>query len=433
MITELNWDNKVVNNWTKWNFKENESDQILIISKKLKIILILFFIIFLILINLKIIEVLSLAEGKIIPQGRIKYVQHLEGGIVEQILTKEGAKVAINEPLVVLSKKKASSEFEEINSRLKSIELSILRVESQKQSKKSIVIPDDKKKIFDDDLIKSENELFESRRKAINSEIKSKKASIDKANKNLKNLNKRLKLVKEQEAISQKLLEVEATNRLKHLEILRERQEVEGSIDEQQSIIDLSKNDLEKVRNNYLEELNIELSQYKKQKEELNKRIEKYSDSLNRTILKSPVSGTVKLISVNSKGAIVAPGVTVVEIVPENEKLIIEAKLPLSEIGYVDKDLEAKIRLNTAEGSRFRSIKGKVVFVGADRISGKDEEGFYLVKVETSENSFSRSNEEYKLFSGVPVMVGIITGKRSFLDYFLTPFMKNATFALSER
>ena len=246
-------------------------------------------------------------------------------------------------------------------------------------------------------------------------------------------LKKRLKIVKEQEDISQKLLEVEATNRLKHLEILRERQEVEGSIDEQQSIIDLSKNDLEKVQNNYIEELNIELSQYRKEKEELNKRIQKYSDSLNRTVLKSPVSGTVKLVSVNSKGAIVAPGVTVVEIVPENEKLIIEAKLPLSEIGYVKKNLEAKIRLNTPEGSRFRSIKGKVVFVGADRISSKDEEGFYLVKVETSENSFARKNEEYKLLSGVPVMVGIITGKRSFMDYFLTPFITGASFALSER
>ena len=229
------------------------------------------------------------------------------------------------------------------------------------------------------------------------------------------------------------MLEVEATNRLKHLEILRERQEVEGSIDEQQSIIDLSKNDLEKVQNNYMEELNIELSQYRKEKEELNKRIQKYSDSLNRTVLKSPVSGTVKLVSVNSKGAIVAPGVTVVEIVPENEKLIIEAKLPLSEIGYVKKNLEAKIRLNTPEGSRFRSIKGKVVFVGADRISSKDEDGFYLVKVETSENSFARKNEEYKLLSGVPVMVGIITGKRSFMDYFLTPFITGASFALSER
>ncbi len=419
--------------WVKWNLFKNDEKPKNVISKRLKVSLILFSLIFLLLVNLKIIEVLSLADGKIIPQGRIKYVQHLEGGIVEEILIREGEKVEINQPLVVLSKEKASSEFEEINSRLKSIDLSILRVNSEINSNNSIEIPENINNLFDEELVKSENELFQSRRKAINSEIKSKKASIDKANKNLKNLKKRLKIVKEQEDISQKLLEVEATNRLKHLEILRERQEVEGSIDEQQSIIDLSKNDLEKVQNNYIEDLNIELSQYRKEKEELNKRIQKYSDSLNRTVLKSPVSGTVKLVSVNSKGAIVAPGVTVVEIVPENEKLIIEAKLPLSEIGYVKKNLEAKIRLNTPEGSRFRSIKGKVVFVGADRISSKDEDGFYLVKVETSENSFARKNEEYKLLSGVPVMVGIITGKRSFMDYFLTPFITGASFALSER
>ncbi len=419
--------------WIKWNLFKNDEKPKNVISKRLKLSLILFSLIFFLIVNLKIIEVLSLADGKIIPQGRIKYVQHLEGGIVEEILISEGEKVEINQPLVVLSKEKASSEFEEINSRLKSIDLSILRVNSEINSNNSIEIPENKNNLFDEELVKSENELFQSRRKAINSEIKSKKASIDKANKNLKNLKKRLTIVKEQEDISQKLLEVEATNRLKHLEILRERQEVEGSIDEQQSIIDLSKNDLEKVQNNYIEELNIELSQYRKEKEELNKRIQKYSDSLNRTVLKSPVSGTVKLVSVNSKGAIVAPGVTVVEIVPENEKLIIEAKLPLSEIGYVKKNLEAKIRLNTPEGSRFRSIKGKVVFVGADRISSKDEEGFYLVKVETSENSFARKNEEYRLLSGVPVMVGIITGKRSFMDYFLTPFITGASFALSER
>ena len=419
--------------WVKWNLFKNDEKPKNVISKRLKVSLILFSLIFLLLVNLKIIEVLSLADGKIIPQGRIKYVQHLEGGIVEEILISEGEKVEINQPLVVLSKEKASSEFEEINSRLKSIDLSILRVNSEINSDNSIEIPENINNLFDEELVKSENELFQSRRKAINSEIKSKKASIDKANKNLKNLKKRLKIVKEQEDISQKLLEVEATNRLKHLEILRERQEVEGSIDEQQSIIDLSKNDLEKVQNNYIEDLNIELSQYRKEKEELNKRIQKYSDSLNRTVLKSPVSGTVKLVSVNSKGAIVAPGVTVVEIVPENEKLIIEAKLPLSEIGYVKKNLEAKIRLNTPEGSRFRSIKGKVVFVGADRISSKDEDGFYLVKVETSENSFARKNEQYKLLSGVPVMVGIITGKRSFMDYFLTPFITGTSFALSER
>ena len=94
-------------NWIKWNFSNDENNENQkIISKKLKVFLILLLVLFLLLINLKIIEVLSLADGKIIPQGRIKYVQHLEGGIVEEILIEEGSKVEKSEPLVILSKKK---------------------------------------------------------------------------------------------------------------------------------------------------------------------------------------------------------------------------------------------------------------------------------------------------------------------------------------
>ena len=425
-----------MNQWLKWNFTKlntNEKSNS-IITSKFKIFIILFVFSLLTLINLRIIEVMSIADGKIIPQGRIKYVQHLEGGIVEEILIKEGEKVKVSQPLVILSKEKASSEFEEINTRLKSLDLSILRVNSEKKSLSEINFPNNNKSNFDKDSIRFENELLKSRKNSINSERKSKKSNIKKANKNLDNLKKRLKIVEEQETISQKLLEAEATNRLRHLEILRELSEVKSKIDEQQSIIDISKNDLEQLNFSYNEQLNNELFDLKKQKAELKKRIQKYSDSLNRTILKSPVSGIVKLISVNSKGAIVAPGVTVVEIVPEDEKLIVEAKLPLSEIGYVSEGLSAKIRLNTSEGSRFRPLNGKVIFVGADRISVSDkEEGYYLVKVETVENSFNKKNENFKLYSGVPVLVGIITGKRSFIDYFITPFRNKITFALSER
>ena len=421
--------------WINWEFKIDDiRKQESFVNKKFKLLIFLFILVFFVLVNLNIIEVLSLADGKIIPQGRIKYVQHLEGGIVEEILIKEGEKVEINQPLVILSKKKASSEFDEINTRLKSIELSILRVNSEKKSLNKIEIPKDKRKLFEKEAINFENELLKSRKNSINSERKSKQSSIDQATKNLKNLKKRLKIVKEQESISQKLLEAEATNRLRHLELLRELSNVEAKIDEQESIIALSKNDLEKVNFNYNEQLNKELFDLKKEKAELNKRIQKYSDSLNRTILKSPVSGIVKLISVNSKGAIVAPGVTVVEIVPEDEKLIVEAKLPLSEIGYVSPGLDAKIRLNTQEGSRYRPLKGKVIFVGADRISSNSvEESYYLVKVATIETSFSKKNENFRLYSGVPVSVGIVIGKRSFIDYFLTPFKSNILFALSER
>ena len=425
----------MTNDWRDWKPNINEKvDEEKSIGKKF-IYFSIFFILVIIISNLKIIEVLSLADGKIIPQGRIKFVQHLEGGIVEEILIKEGQKVETSQPLVILSKEKASSEFEEINSRLKSINLSILRVNSEKEKRNDIIIPDQMKNLFDNDLIKFENELLKSRKKAIDSERKSKVSNIDKSKQNLINLKKRLKIVKEQESISEKLLKAEATNRLRHLELLRELSDVESKIDEQKSIIVFNEIELEKVNNNYDEQLNQELSTLKKEKEELNKRIQKYSDSLNRTVLKSPVTGIVKLISVNSKGAIVAPGVTVVEIVPDNEKLIVEAKLPLSEIGYISSGLDAKIRLNTPEGSRFRALEGKVVFVGADRISisDKNEESYYLVKIETKETSFSKKDENFELFSGVPVIVGIITGKRSFVDYFLTPFKNKVSFALSER
>ncbi len=411
------------NKWKNWNIQdENQSSlktyKVSVFGKKIKILILLFSLLFIGVINLNLIEVLSLADGKVIPQSRIKYIQHLEGGIVEEILIKEGDRVIPDQPLIILSKAKASSEYEEINTRLDSIEISILRIQAEKKSLKRIP-KSEKTKNFPTELIKFENELLLSRQKSIESEKKTLK-------KNIVNLEKRYKLIKEQTLISEKLLKAEATNKFKHLDLLRELSNIEGQLDEK-------KNKLDTLVFNFNKQLNNELSELKKEKSELLKRIKKFSDSLQRTTLISPVGGIIKLISVNSRGAIVAPGVTVVEIVPEDDKLIIEAQLPLSEIGYVKVGMDTKIRLNSSEGSRFKPIRGKVVFVGADRTSKSNSESFYLVKVETNEIAFSKGTETFNLYSGVPVVVGIITGKRSFLDYFLSPFKSNIVFSLSER
>ena len=133
-----------MNQWLKWNFTKlntNEKSNS-IITSKFKIFIILFVFSLLTLINLRIIEVLSLADGKVIPQGRIKFVQHLEGGIVEEILVKEGEKVETNQPLVILSKERATSDFEEISTRLRSIDLSILRINSEKKGKRLLILKD---------------------------------------------------------------------------------------------------------------------------------------------------------------------------------------------------------------------------------------------------------------------------------------------------
>ena len=115
------------NKWKNWNIQdENQSSlktyKVSVFGKKIKILILLFSLLFIGVINLNLIEVLSLADGKVIPQSRIKYIQHLEGGIVEEILIKEGDRVIPDQPLIILSKAKASSEYEEINTRLDSIQ-----------------------------------------------------------------------------------------------------------------------------------------------------------------------------------------------------------------------------------------------------------------------------------------------------------------------
>ena len=167
-------------------------------------------------------NIIAETKGVIVPSSKVKVVQHLEGGIVDEILVKEGELVQINQPLVVLSKEKASSDFEEIDTRLKSIDLAIYRVESEKRSLEKITIPKEKLNFFDKNLVKFENEVLKSNIKSITNDRQGKKSTIKKAETNLKNLNKRLQIVKEQEEISEKLLKAEATNRLRHLELLRE-------------------------------------------------------------------------------------------------------------------------------------------------------------------------------------------------------------------
>ena len=151
----------MINDWRNWEFKNINKIKNKSFGKKFKLIFFFFIITICLISNLKLIEVLSLADGKIIPQGRIKFVQHLEGGIVERNLNKKKErKLKLINPWLFFQKKKASSEFEEINARIKSINLSILRVNSEKKQLNKLIIPKEMKNKFDQELIKFEEELL---------------------------------------------------------------------------------------------------------------------------------------------------------------------------------------------------------------------------------------------------------------------------------
>ena len=169
-------------NWFNWNYPDTPDHKInrqtlITTNRKIIIFSILFIIIFCCLISIKFIEIVSLADGKAIPQGRIKYVQHLEGGIVDQILIKEGDKVNKLQPLIILSKEKASSEFEEINTRLNTIDISILRLVSSKKSLEKINFGKNMNKFtleqrnLENALLKSTIKKFQSEKEIIKKNI----------------------------------------------------------------------------------------------------------------------------------------------------------------------------------------------------------------------------------------------------------------------
>lgn len=157
------------------------------------------------------------------------------------------------------------------------------------------------------------------------------------------------------------------------------------------------------------------------------------ADTLGRAVLRAPVDGVVKRLHLATEGGVVQPGQTVAEIVPIEDRLIIEAQLAPQEIGYVSEGQEATLRLASADGGRFGAITGVVDFVSPDTIEDTENGAFYKVRITTNETAFTHGSAVYTLVPGVEVMCAILTGERSVLDYLLAPFLASARDALRER
>jgi adhesin transport system membrane fusion protein len=130
---------------------------------------------------------------------------------------------------------------------------------------------------------------------------------------------------------------------------------------------------------------------------------------------------------------VVQPGQTIVEIVPVDDRLVIEAKLPLQDIGYVHEGQSVRVTLNTPDASQFGHIEGVIRTVSPDAIVTNDKGAFYKVRVETTSSFFSAHGQIYRLYPGMQVLCSIRTGTRKVGEYLLGPWASAMRFALEER
>ena len=391
-------------------------------------------------------DVVSVALGEVIPSSQVKSIQHLEGGIVREILVREGDAVKQGQPLVNLEPLASGADVEELNARVTSLRAEIARLEAEVQGADAPVYPDDIRRdppelvkeataFFNTRVSLAKNQLAGQRQQVAQQERK-----IDEVMARLKNNRHRLTLLSEQIGISEQLLKEKLSNRMQHLNLLKEAAGLKGKIGEDKAALRRitsarkeALNKLGSIRDAFREKAQEDLEKKRRQFEVFSNRLRKYEDSLKRTVLRSPVDGIVKTLYVVTIGGVVGPGATVVDVVPAGDRLIIEAKLPTQDIGYVHPGQTVLVMLASSDAIRFGNLKGEVIQVSPDAIEAANGMPFYKIRIAIEKDFFERRGVIYRLVPGVQVMCSIRTGQRSVLAYLMDPFLGSFQTALRER
>ena len=388
------------------------------------------------------IEIASVAQGVVAPSGKVRKIQNLEGGIIKEILVREGDVVSEGDALMNLETIISQSEVGEIETRLAflSAEIALHRAlvfrEAPNFSPKlkahaDILRAAQKQFSSITNTIRAEEKLFEQRSARL-------KARLEKGKIELIEKNKELKILAEQIAISEDLLKEKITSELEHLDLKRQQQAISSSIatiekEQKNSSYLAEENNLERQlkRDEREQKLNEKLQIYIEEESKYLNRLKRFKDQLRRTQVITPVSGRVKLINVSTLGGVVSPGIDLVEIVPTEENLVIEAKLNIEDIGYVSVGQPVLIRLKGEVGQQFEPIDGYLSMISPDsQENTAGDKPFYPVKITSLSTAFKSDKIKYRLVPGVEVESNIVLGNRTLLEHFLAPFLdiKNRAF-----
>ncbi|PCI41029.1 MAG: secretion protein HylD [Rhodospirillaceae bacterium] len=391
-------------------------------------------------------DVVSFAVGEVVPSSQVKTVQHFEGGIVAEIPVREGDRVKAGQALMVLESTASGADVDELNVRILALTADVARLTADVEGAETITFPDGFAKNHPQ-LTVQVQDLFSSRRLQLINDLNVQKALVnqrkregDEISARLTNTREKLKLINEQVKISEGLLEDELTNRMLHLNLLKEVANLRGARSQDtaalarlQAAIEQETLSLEAVDGRFRVEARQDLDEKRRSLQELTNRSRKFADSLNRSVVVSPVDGVVMTLHVVTRGGVIQPGGKIADIVPIGDALVVEAKLPPNDVGYVHIGQTARVTLASSDSARFSPLEGEVIHISPDTVEGPDGATYYKVRIKTTSDVFESKGEIYRLVPGVQVMCSIVTGSRSVMEYIASPFMGSLETALQER
>ena len=388
------------------------------------------------------IEVLTHATGKVVPTGKVRTVQNLEGGIIRSIFVKEGDTIKANAKLLEFEGVASRSEVGELKAHIAFLTIESILINAEIKRLKPNVpeeLADEFSEILSagNDQISAKRKLLKSRLAVLDNEIEKRVSELKNNGNNIKEKTKTLNYIEQQIEISDDLLLERLTSELAHLDLLRSKQLVQGELDNikqktknLQNEIKGFKLEITVANNSYDQELSKLYQDYNDQRNKFEQRLERFQDQLGRRVVLSPVDGVINKINSFTIGGVVKPGVDLIEIVPTSERLVIDADLPISDVGFVSTGQDVIIRLIGPNSMNYDFITGTVMKISPDTIQTDDGEEFYQVRISADKRQFSGVSGDYYLRTGLAVDCGLIVGKRTLLDNLLAPIIgsKNTLF-----
>jgi adhesin transport system membrane fusion protein len=384
-------------------------------------------------------------EGKVVPSTQIQVIQNLEGGIVDEMLIRAGDKVKKGQTLLKLDNTQFTSSFDESE-----IKQAQLVARAQRLTAEAFDKPFKADEASDNPRIQSlydrEYRLYEGRDrqhqtndKILAQKIEQNKLELQEAYSQSKQLARSRSLLNQEITLMQPLVKQGIASKVDLLRLQREENDaysklrtVENSIPKIKSIIIESRAKRTEAKEVFMNEAHEELNQVLAEINQLEKSNVALADRVKRTDIKSPVNGTIKQILINTIGGVVQPGSDIVEIVPEDDALVLEAKIVPSDIGFIYEGLTAKVKFTAYDFAIYGGLDGTVTRISADTITDDEGNSFYIARIKTDKNHLGSPKSPLYLLPGMTASVDIIVGKHTILDYLLKPIIKAKDLALRE-
>ena len=387
-------------------------------------------------------------EGTVIPSSQIQVIQNLEGGIVKSINTHEGDIVEVGQVLMEIDDTAASSSLGELRAKRYGMEAKVARLTAEVQGTPLVFPP----RLLAEAraAAAAEENLMRARDEALQVQVDILRQQAGQREQELAELKTKIEQSQISLGLAQQELDMTlplanrgVVPKVQLLRIQRDVAAMAGDIANNQAMIPRTESAIQEANQRVAEKLGSfradagkELVEAQTQLAAFDETLKGATDKLDRTEVRSPVRGVVKTLNVSTIGGVVKPGMDLVEIVPLDDTLLVEAKITPKDVAFLKPGQEAKVTFTAYDSSIYGGLTGRLERISADAIvdpNQKNATTYFKIIVRTDKNHLERYGEVLPIMPGMVASVDILTGKRTILEYLLKPLRKSQERALRER